>query len=284
VFEEYVITQIIHAARDNSYETNEGAVEYENTFTALPSRVPATPHRLTPHPKIDGTQIALVAGPEGEEIHPDKYGRIKVWFPWDRRASKDGSDTCWIRVAQNWAGTGFGGQIIPRIGMEVMVMYLDGDPDRPVVTGVVPNSRQKVPYTLPGNKTRSVFKTRTHKGNGHNELYFEDESKIEKIYIHGQKDMNVHILNDRSKRIKNEQHEFVGRDKTIQIAGDHEEVIAGNVSISVGKNKISEYLLSRTSNVFKSVGGLMEKVHILDPFNFAKGNFQLFVEKNKGLT
>ncbi|WP_147115498.1 type VI secretion system Vgr family protein, partial [Tateyamaria sp. syn59] len=153
VFDPHVVLSIVHEVVDTSYESVENQPEYVNRFLALPADVPATPQRTTPHPRIDGTQVAIVAGPEGEEIHPDEYGRIKLWFPWDRRAAKDGSDTCWVRVAQNWAGAGWGGQVIPRIGMEVMVTYLDGDPDRPVVTGVVPNSRQKVPYDLPKNKT-----------------------------------------------------------------------------------------------------------------------------------
>jgi type VI secretion system secreted protein VgrG len=236
IFEEHIILEIVHTARDRSYETNAGDPEYNNAFTAIPSRVPATPHRVTPRPRIDGTQIAIVAGPEGEEIHPDEYGRIKLWFPWDRKAKKDGSDTCWVRVTQNWAGAGWGGQIIPRIGMEVMVMYLDGDPDRPVVTGVVPNPKQKVPYPLPANKTRSVFKTKTHKGRGFNELYFEDEADAEEIYMHAQKDMNVDILHNRAKTVGNDQSEDVGRDKTISVGHDHTERIGSNKTLSVGES------------------------------------------------
>ncbi|MDO5623049.1 MAG: type VI secretion system tip protein TssI/VgrG, partial [Paracoccus sp. (in: a-proteobacteria)] len=175
VFDPHVILAIEHEAVDTSYESVENQPEYANRFLALPADVPATPQRVMPQPRIEGTQVAIVAGPAGEEIHPDEYGRIKLWFPWDRRAAKDGSDTCWVRVLQNWAGTGWGGQVIPRIGMEVMVSYLDGDPDRPVVVGVVPNTRQKVPYALPANKTKMVMRSNTHKGEGFNEISFEDE-------------------------------------------------------------------------------------------------------------
>ncbi|GAK72624.1 type VI secretion system Vgr family protein [Agrobacterium rubi TR3 = NBRC 13261] len=280
-YEEHVIIRASHTIVDRSYETNSNEPEYRNAFEAIPARVPLTPHRTTKRPKIEGTQVAIVAGPEGEEIHPDQYGRIKLWFPWDRKAKKDGTDTCWVRVAQNWAGATWGGQIIPRIGMEVMIAFVDGDPDRPLVTGVVPNARQTVPYELPASKTKSTFRTQTHKGQGFNELTFEDENNKEEIYMHAQKDMNMHVLNDRSKRVENDQHEFVGRDKTMQVGGNHEEVVAGNVSISVGRNKLSEHLLSKTTNLFKSLGGLLEKSHIPDPLNLAKGNFQLFIEKNK---
>lgn len=114
-FEEYVVTAIVHRIVDHSYETvQDGTLDYSNSFIALPSRLPATPHRATPQPRIDGSQVAIVAGPDGEEIDPDEYGRIRVWFPWQRkRAKKDGSDTCWIRVMQSWAGGGFGAQVIP---------------------------------------------------------------------------------------------------------------------------------------------------------------------------
>ncbi len=189
-YEEHVIIKSIQTVVDRSYETNSNEPEYRNEFEAVPSRVPMTPHRETKRPRIEGTQVAIVAGPVGEEIHPDQYGRIKVWFPWDRKAKKDGSDTCWVRVAQNWAGSTWGGQVIPRIGMEVMIAYVDGDPDRPLVTGVVPNAMQKVPYDLPANKTKSTFRTNTHKGRGFNELSFEDENGLEEIYIHSQKDRN----------------------------------------------------------------------------------------------
>ncbi len=247
-FEEHVIFEIIHTARDRSYETNAGDPEYNNAFTAIPSRVPATPHRTTPRPRIDGTQIALVAGPEGEEIHPDEYGRIKLWFPWDRTAKKDGSDTCWVRVSQNWAGAGWGGQIIPRIGMEVMVTYLDGDPDRPVVTGVVPNPRQKVPYALPENKTKSVFRTNSHKSKNWkqmNELTFEDKENNEEIYIHAEKDMNTSIENNQSTNIRNNQTLDIGNNKYEMIDSSYRLFIGGQGNY---KNKIFEKLLSSSTN------------------------------------
>ncbi|TWD55467.1 type VI secretion system secreted protein VgrG [Agrobacterium vitis] len=280
-YEEHVITRITHWAVDRSYETTENEPEYRNEFEAIPSRVPLTPHRDTKRPRIEGAQVAIVAGPEGEEIHTDQYGRIKVWYPWDRRAKKDGSDTCWVRVAQNWAGGQWGGQIIPRIGMEVMVAFIDGDPDRPLVTGVVPNPKNPVPYDLPANKTKSVFRTNTHKGKGFNELSFEDEAGREQIFLHAQKDLDSHVLNDARERVEVDKHQHVGNDKTSFVGGDQEQVVAGNMSIAVGQNKLTEYLLSRTLNVFGKFSDFMEKLRIPDPFNFAKGNFQLFVEKNK---
>ena len=241
-FDEHVVLSITHRAVDQSYETQGGDPEYECTFTALPASTPATPHRHTPRPRIDGQQIALVAGPEGEEIHTDRFGRIKLWFPWDRRAAKDGTDTCWVRVGQSWAGTGWGAQVIPRIGMEVIVSYLDGDPDRPIVTGVVPNPRQKVPYSLPANKTKSVFRTQSHKQSGFNELTFEDAGGNEEIYLHAQKDHTLHIENNRAKRVDVNQSESVGHNKSIEIGNNHEEVVGGNVHLVVGANRLSGFV------------------------------------------
>jgi type VI secretion system secreted protein VgrG len=235
IFDEQVIAEITHTAHDRSYATNEeGDPEYQNTFTSIPSKVPATPHRLTRRPKIDGTQVALVAGPEGEEIHPDEYGRIKVWFPWDRRAKKDGSDTCWIRVMQNWAGAGWGGQIIPRIGMEVMVTYLDGDPDRPVITGIVPNTKQKVPYTLPDHKTKSVIRSNSHKSTGFNEISLEDQTGKENLFLHAQKDQTVKVLNNQTSRVDSNAMHSVGANQSLEVGANMSKQIGGGLNMVVG--------------------------------------------------
>ncbi|PRD49906.1 type VI secretion system Vgr family protein [Phyllobacterium myrsinacearum] len=236
VFEEYVVTAIVHRIVDHSYETaDDGALDYSNNFIALPSRLPATPHRSTPQPRVDGSQVAIVAGPLGEEIHPDEYGRIKVWFPWQRnRARKDGSDTCWIRVMQSWAGGGFGAQVIPRIGMEVMVTYLEGDPDRPVVTGIVPNPSTKVPYKLPENKTKSVFRTQTHKGDGFNELSFEDERGREEVLLRAQRDLTVKVENHLTERVDSNRISSIGAMSHFEVEQSHSENIGRNYTINVG--------------------------------------------------
>ncbi|MEF2074822.1 type VI secretion system tip protein TssI/VgrG, partial [Consotaella aegiceratis] len=209
------------------------------SFEAVPSRVPLTPHRATKRPRIEGAQVGIVAGPEGEEIHCDQYGRVKLWFPWDRRAKKDGSDTTWCRVSQAWAGGTWGGQIIPRIGMEAMVSYIDGDPDRPLITGLVPNTRQKVPYELPANKTKSAFRTDSHKdrepGN-FNEITFEDEKGIEEIFIQAQKDMHIGIKNNYIQYANGNHHTQVGRNETKSVLGWSDTYINQSYSISTGRN------------------------------------------------
>jgi type VI secretion system secreted protein VgrG len=234
VYEEHVVVRLIHTVVDRSYETNGSQPEYQNVFEAMPSRIPLVPHRTTRRPRIEGTQVAVVSGPSGEEIHTDRHGRIKLWFPWDRKAKKDGSDTCWVRVAQSWGGGQWGSQVIPRIGMEVMVAFVDGDPDRPLVTGVVPNPANPVPYDLPANKTRMVLRSNTHKGRGFNEISFEDEAGGENQFFHAQKNQTTRVLNDRTKRVDRHEVASVGGNRAVEVSGNQKHEIGGSVNTVVG--------------------------------------------------
>lgn len=291
-YEEHVIIRAEYEIVDRSYETNTNEPEYQNRFEAIPARVPMTPHRDTKRPRIEGSQVAIVAGPSGEEIHPDEYGRIKVWFPWDRKAKKDGSDTCWVRVAQNWAGSSWGGQVIPRIGMEVMIAYIDGDPDRPLVVGMVPNPSNGVPYSLPANKTKSTFRTNTHKGSGFNELSFEDENGREEIYMHAQRDHRIHVENSRSKRIDNNQAESIGHNKTIEVGNNHHEVIGGNMTMMVGPNILQKGVTAAMGILRSTVGDVLtdklgaftDKLGFLSDLTMGEGNMVIGVGKNKAET
>lgn len=238
-YEEHIIVRAEHVVVDRSYETGNSEPEYRNSFEAIPSRIALTPHRETPRPRIEGLQVAVVAGPDGEEIHCDSDGCIKLWFPWQRhRAKKDGSDTKWIRVATNWAGQGWGGQVIPRIGMEVLVAFLDSDPDRPIVVGLVPNPKNKVPYELPQHKTRSVFKTQTHKGAGFNELRFEDKQGREEIFIHAQRDLNSVVEHDETRLIKQDRLSRVGGNDELRIDGMQSTDIVGAYNVTIGGSYI----------------------------------------------
>ncbi|WP_416409131.1 type VI secretion system tip protein TssI/VgrG [Agrobacterium rosae] len=279
-YEEHVIIKASHTIVDRSYETNSNEPEYRNQFEAIPARVPLTPHRTTKRPKIEGTQVAIVAGPEGEEIHPDQYGRIKLWFPWDRKAKKDGTDTCWVRVAQNWAGSTWGGQIIPRIGMEVMVAFVDGDPDRPLVTGVVPNARQKVPYDLPANKTKSTFRTNTYKGVGFNELSFEDQAGWEEIFIHAQKDRNEKTRNNHSERVDNNWVQSIGNSAAVEVQRNHSQVVGGNMFVSVGPGSAGSIV---PEPLAQAVSGIGDVAALLGKGLSASGGGSAFfsMEKNK---
>ncbi|MUZ66389.1 type VI secretion system tip protein TssI/VgrG [Agrobacterium vitis] len=259
-YEEHVITRIVHRVVDRSYETASNEMEYANAFEAIPSRVPLTPHRETKRPRIEGTQVAIVAGPSGEEIHTDQYGRLKLWFPWDRKAQKDGSDTCWVRVAQAWGGGTWGAQVIPRIGMEVMVSFVDGDPDRPLVIGVVPNPKNPVPYELPANKTRMVLRSNTHKGNGFNEMTFEDENGQENMFFHAQKDQTTRVLNDRTKRIDRHEVASIGGNRAVEVSGNQKHEIGGSVNTVVGgTGPMAMLAMAGVQALSGQTAGLLEK-------------------------
>ena len=221
----YIITGIYHRAFDNSYFTgSEGQSEYGNNFVCVPADVHFRPLRTQTKPVMKGPQSAVVTGPSGEEIYIDKFGRIKVQFIWDREGKKDESSSCYLRVVQSWAGDQWGASFIPRIGQEVIVNFLDGDPDRPLVTGSVYNGENKPPYA---SKTQSGIKTQSTKGAGkqnYNELRFEDLKGSEEIFVQAEKDLNVLVKNDHTRTLNK-------GNETIKIS-------KGNRNLSV-KKKIS---------------------------------------------
>ncbi len=183
---------------------------YRNRFSATPWNTPWRPPLDHPKPRILGSQSAVVTGPKGEEIHCDQYGRVKVQFHWDHQGQADNSSSCWLRVSSSWAGDRYGGIAIPRVGMEVLVTFLEGDPDQPLVTGCLYHAEHVVPYDLPANKTRSVFKTLSSPGGGgYNELRIEDRKGQEQIYIHAQKDWDENVEHDQKIRIGHERHDSV---------------------------------------------------------------------------
>ncbi|HEX7184910.1 MAG TPA: type VI secretion system tip protein TssI/VgrG [Thermoanaerobaculia bacterium] len=211
---DYVVLRVAHSANWD---------DYSNTFEAFPSDVPFRPPRAAEKPVIPSTQTAIVVGKSGEEIWTDKYGRVKVQFHWDQVGKKDENSSCWIRVAHGWAGKAWGQIFIPRIGQEVLVSFLEGDPDRPLITGSVYNAEQTVPYGLPDNQTRSTIKSNTSKGGGgFNELRFEDKKGEEEVYFHAQKDHNLVIENNRTKEVKKDETNTIkeNRKTTIQEKDD----------------------------------------------------------------
>jgi type VI secretion system secreted protein VgrG len=245
----YVITSVQHAADlGMNFETSASESYfqgdyYENRFQCVPLSTAFRPRRTTPIPLMQGTQTAIVVGPAGEEIYVDKYGRVKVQFHWDRAGKYNEKSSCWIRVSQNWAGARWGAMFIPRIGQEVIVDFLEGDPDRPIITGRVYNGAAMPPYTLPDEMTKSTVKTYSSKGgNGFNELRFEDKKGSEQIFIHGEKNQDIRIKNDLMEWIGRDSHLIVKRDqiekvegdKHLQVKGDKNEKVDGTVSLKVG--------------------------------------------------
>ncbi|MCC5902662.1 MAG: type VI secretion system tip protein VgrG, partial [Halomonas sp.] len=204
-----------------------GMTRYHNHVTLIPGD---TPWRATPNPKprVDGPQVAFVVGPEGEEIHCDEHGRVKVQFPWDRYAEPNETASCWVRVAQGWAGGGYGSMAIPRVGHEVIVEFLEGDPDQPLITGRTYHASNIPPYPLPEHKTRTVLRTQSHKAEGFNELRFEDEAGEEQIWLHAQKDLELLTLNDRIEEVRNDSFLHVNNDRISEIDNDDHHTVHGN--------------------------------------------------------
>ncbi len=203
--------QVLEESVTSDSLTRDGFTQgYRNHFTATPWDIPFRPALKYPKPKVLGSQTAVVTGPLGEEIHCDEYGRVKVQFHWDREGQADNKTSCWLRVSSNWAGDRYGGIAIPRVGMEVLVSFLEGDPDRPLVTGCLYHKEHVAPCDLPANKTRSVFKTQSSPGgDGYNELRIEDRKGAEQIYVHAQRNWDENIEHDQRIRVGNERHDTV---------------------------------------------------------------------------
>ena len=210
---------------DNKDDFHQG---YRNTFLATPWDVFYRPALEHPKPRVLGSQTAMVTGPKGEEIHCDQYGRIKVQFHWDREGLADDKTSCWLRVSSSWAGDRYGAISIPRIGMEVLVTFLEGDPDQPLVTGCLYHKENPVPYALPANKTRSVFKTLSSPGGGgYNELRIEDKKGAEQIFIHAQRDWDENVEHDQKIRVGNERHDTVVKNTYTELkAEEHRTTIS----------------------------------------------------------
>ncbi len=196
--QKYVIVSVVHHATDPTFDSvAKGAPKYQNTFTCLPANVDFVPEQRSEKPIIPGMQSAVVTGPAGEEIYTDRYGRIKIKFHWDRKGKSDETSSCWMRVAQPWAGRGFGAQTIPRIGMEVGVSFMEGDPDHPVVVCCMPNANTIPSLKLPDEKERTGFRTNTSPGGGgFNEITVEDKACSEEVFIHAQKDLSQIVGNN----------------------------------------------------------------------------------------
>jgi type VI secretion system secreted protein VgrG len=237
----YIITSIQHSATEPA--TYEGAtpvtMDYQNSFTCIPESVSFRPARITPKPMVHGAQTAVVVGPKDEEIWPDKYGRVKVQFFWDREGVRDDKASCWMRCMQTSAGRLWGSMFIPRIGQEVIVTYMEGDPDQPLITGVVYNAEQMPHYTLPDEKTKSYIKTNTSPGGeGFNEWRFEDKKGKEQIFIHSQRNMDVRVRNDSLERIFGNRHQIIGWEKDGKKGGDQREMVYQDKHLDVKRNQV----------------------------------------------
>lgn len=269
---QYVITSVTHSAREGAFYSGEKEQpeHFSNIFTCLPVVLPYRPQCSMPKPQVRGCQTAYVVGPPGEEIYTDKYGRVKVQFHWDREGANNDKSSCWVRVASFWAGKGWGAIHLPRIGQEVVVDFLEGDPDRPIVVGSVYNAENMPPYPLPDNRTQSTLKSRSSKGGGtdnFNEIRFEDKTGSEEVYFQAEKDLNSLIKHDETRTVKNDRtvkvghddskevtHDLkltVGHDRTTSISNNDSTTIGSNNSETVGSNES----ISIGSNQSVTIGG-----------------------------
>jgi type VI secretion system secreted protein VgrG len=215
---------------------------YACSFSAMTTKQPFRPRRVTPKPFVQGPQTATVVGPPGEQIYTDEYGRVKVKFHWDRDPAKDQTSSCWIRVSHPWAGKGWGSVATPRIGQEVIVDFLEGDPDQPIITGRVYNGQQTPPFGFPAGAVVSGFKSDTHKGSGYNEISADDTAGKEKITIHAQYDMGTTVLHDQNTTVNN--------DQTNTVHGKMTEVIDKDTSIMITTGKLEHMVMTGRADYF----------------------------------
>src|SRR6266850_464774 len=239
----YVLTAVRHTASiGSSYGGSggfsDGEPSYRNSFECIPAKTTFRPQRNTPQPVVQGCQSAVVVGPAGEEIYTDKYGRVKVQFHWDREGKMNENSSCWVRVSYPWAGKGWGGLNIPRIGQEVIVDFLEGNPDQPIIIGRVYNAQQMPPFGLPAGGVVSGFKSNSTKGGGgYNEVSLNDTKGTELIQIHGQYDMDTKIEHDERVNVGNNRTESVGVDESITIGNNPTEKVGTDEKITIGSNR-----------------------------------------------
>ncbi len=256
---EHLVLAASHDLEFSEYEAMpEGAgTRYNCTFSAMTSKQQFRPRRSTPKPFVQGPQTAVVVGPAGDEIHTDKFGRVKVQFHWDRYGKKDQNSSCWIRVSHPWAGKGWGSVATPRIGQEVIVDFLEGDPDQPIITGRVYNGENQPPFGFPAGAVLSGVKSNTHKGSGFNEMSLDDTAGKERVFIHGQYNMDTVVEHDQTSTIHNcrtdrvdvDDVESIGNNQKWDVGVNRDATIGSNETLTVGANRTKKVGANETINV-----------------------------------
>ena len=238
----YLVLRVHHRARNNYQDGRDALSSYENDFRCMRKAIPWRPTRgwNSEPTKIFGVQTATVVGPPGEEIHTDEYGRVRLQFHWDRNGAFDAASSPWVRVVSSWAGSNFGQISVPRIEQEVVVQFLDGNCDRPLIIGSVYNSRNMPPWDLPACKTQSGILTRSTVGGGPataNALRFEDKKGAEEVWLHAEKNQRIEVENDESHSVGNDRKKIVAHDETVEVRHDRAETVGHDERISIGANR-----------------------------------------------
>ncbi|CAH0131814.1 Actin cross-linking toxin VgrG1 [Pseudomonas sp. Bi123] len=251
---EYLVVSARYHIHQEPYEsgTQDLSEQFVGELACMDASQVFHPLPLTPVPIVRGPQTAVVVGPEGEEIWTDQYGRVKVHFYWDRHDQSNENSSCWMRVSQAWAGKNWGAMQIPRIGQEVIVSFLEGDPDRPIITGRVYNAEQTVPYTLPANATQSGVKSRSSKGGSpanFNEIRMEDKKGAEQLFIHAEKNQDIEVENDETHWVGHDRSKSIDNDETVHVKHDRTETVDNNEDISIGVNRTERVGSNETINI-----------------------------------
>ena len=257
----------------------EQGTRYTQQALLVPGRIewrPAQP----PKPRIDGPHMATVVGPKGEEIYCDQWGRVKVSFPWDRESRDNEYSSCWVRVSQGWAGGGWGAMAIPRIGQDVVIQYVNADPDQPMITGRTYCGNQLPPYELPKHRTRMTIKSKTHKGQGFNELRFEDELGQEEVFIHAQRDQNNRVGNDETTCVGRNRIEQVANDEQISVGNDLRQETGQDHSHTIGRDSRREV----GHDLFEQVGNDRSETIGVNHHTTVGGNSELQVNGHQRIT
>ena len=291
--EDQLVLEVRHDGRNNLGRGGEQG-HYRNQFSVMPSRVQYRAPLSRRRARVDGPHTAVVVGPPGEEIYTDKYGRVKVKFHWDRTPTADDKSSCWLRVAQAWAGRQYGAFFLPRIGMEVLVNFIEGDPDRPILTGCLYNADNMPPYELPSEATKSTIKTNSSKGGGgFNELRFEDKKGAEQIFINAQMDADVRVGNDSREWVERDRHLVIKRDRLEEVHGDQHGFVKGmRVAEVKGDDHISitglqamEIKGSRSLKVEGSVGDSFKSQSVaLQTDYYVKAGTNVVIEAGAQIT
>jgi len=252
---QYLITSLHVSAHVDAYESGNAAGDFRCDFSAIPAAQQFRPTRRTPKPFVQGPQTAVVVGPAGEELFTDKYGRVKLHFHWDRYSRKDEKSSCWVRVSHPWAGKNFGVVQVPRIGQEVVVDFLEGDPDQPIITGRVHNAEQMPPWDLPANATQSGILTRSSKGGGYgnaNAIRFEDKKGSEQLWIHAEKNQDIEVENDETHWVGHDRKKTIDNDETTHVKHDRTETVDNNETITIHGNRTETVDKDETITIHKN--------------------------------
>ena len=281
---EYLVVSTSTEFEFDEYESQMSTgPSFRCNFTALPSREPFRSQRLTPKPIVQGPQTAVVVGPKGDEIYTDEYGRVKVQFHWDRLGKQDENSSCWVRVSQPWAGKNWGFMQIPRIGQEVVVDFLEGDPDQPIITGRVYNAEQMPPWGLPDNKTQSGVLTRSTTGGSGanaNALRFEDKKGEEQVWLHAEKNQDIEVENDETHWVGHDRKKTIDNDETTHVKHDRTETVDNNETITIHANRTETVDKEETITIH---GGRTETVDKEESITIHGGRTEK-VDKDESIT